>query len=80
MLLCILRFSNSDLFDSLNSKALFEHLPEPLRYFWNNNMTTPEEAMDIGEMTVKETTQARMIGDSLERIEIVEKIAKFSCT
>jgi len=48
------RFMNPDLFDLLRLKALFENLPKPLRDFWTNNMTTQEEAMDIGEMTAEE--------------------------
>ena len=48
------RSMNPYLFDVLKSKALFEHLPEPLRDLWNNSMTTPEEAMDISEMTTEE--------------------------
>ena len=47
-------FTNPDLFDLSNSKALFEHLPEPLRDSWNNIMESSEEAMDIREMITKE--------------------------
>ena len=70
-LLCILRFSNSDLFNSLNLKELFDHLPKPLRDFWNNSMTMPEEAIDIEVMTAKEAVQAMTIGDAPESIGIV---------
>ena len=55
---------NPDLFDISKSKALFEHLPEPLRELWNNNITAPEEAMDIGEMTVEEAAQAITVGEA----------------
>jgi len=46
---------NPNLFDFLKLKALFENLPKPLRYLWNNSMTTLEEATDIREITVEET-------------------------
>jgi len=50
----IQRFMNPNLFNLLNSKALFEHLLEPFRDLLNNNMATFEEAMDIGEMSTEE--------------------------
>ena len=57
---------NLDPFDFLKSKALFEHLPKPLRDLWSSSMTTPEEAMDIGEMTTKEVVQAIIVGYASE--------------
>lgn len=45
---------NLDLSDLLKSKALFEHLHDPLRDLWNRNMVESEESMDIGEMTTEE--------------------------
>jgi len=58
------RSMNLDPFDWLKSKALFEHLSMLLRDLWSSSMTTPEEAMDISEMTVEVTAHAITVGDA----------------
>jgi len=75
-LLHVLRFSDSDLFDPLKSKALFEHPPEQLRDLWNKNMAASQEARDFGEMTTEEAAQVMTIGDSPESVRIVAEIPK----
>ena len=42
-------------------------------------MATPEEAMNIGEMTAEEVTQAITVGDAPENAGIVAEIPKLSC-
>ena len=68
---------NPDLFDLLKSKALFEHLPEPLRELWNRSMVVLEEAMDTRAMTAEEAAQAPMVGEAPKSAEIVAEIPKF---
>ena len=70
---------NPDPFDLLKSKVLFEHIPELLRDLWSSNMATPEEAVNINEMTTEEVTQAIIVGNAPERTEIVAEIPKSLC-
>lgn len=49
-------FMNRELFNILKVNLFFEKLLEALRELWNNMMSAPEVAMDIGVVIAKEVT------------------------
>lgn len=75
-LLCAQIFMNRDLFDLLKVNSLLEKSLKMLRELWNRTIAAPEEAMDIGVMTVEEAAQAITKVEAPESVRIVAEISK----